>query len=128
VAACAATPITGEIKDDRISLATDHAGPSVRLELRNVGATPCNLIMVLTDLSADALPVKDGRVVIDENGAGGPVRPANDSIGMGRSEPGAVFQLEVALVSTPKTEDRIILCNGAGDYEHGRFAILRFDR
>lgn len=43
VAAClgAATSITGEIKDDGITLATDHAGSSVRLELHNVGTTPC---------------------------------------------------------------------------------------
>jgi hypothetical protein len=34
----------------------------------------------------------------------------------------------MALEGTPKTEDRIILCNGAGDYEHGRYAVLRFDR
>jgi hypothetical protein len=128
VAACAATSIKGEIKDDGITLAADHAGPSVRFDLHNVGTTPCDLVPVLTSLPVEALPVKDGQVIIDESGSGGPVRPANGPGGLRRVAPGAVFQIEVALVSTPKTEDRIILCNGAGDYEHGRYAVLPFDR
>jgi hypothetical protein len=30
--------------------------------------------------------------------------------------------------SRRKTEDRVLLCNGVGDYQHGRYAALRFDR
>ena len=135
VAAClgAATSITGEIKDDGITLATDHAGSSVRFELHNVSTTPCDLVVALTSLPIDALPVKDGHVVIDDSGAPGTVRPITTyesapTFTLGRVEAGAVFQSEVALEGTPKTEDRVILCNGVGDYQHGRYAVLRFDR
>jgi hypothetical protein len=103
VAACAETPIKGEIRDDGITLATDHAGPSVRFDLHNVGTTPCDLV--------------DGHVVIDESGAPGTVRPITTyesapTFTLGRVEAAAVFQSEVALEGTPKTEDRVILCNG----------------
>jgi HlyD family secretion protein len=39
-----------------------------------------------------------------------------------------VFKVEVALDGAPKAEDRVIFCNGVGDYGHGRYAALRFDR
>ena len=67
----------------------------------------------------------DGRVVVDDSGAG-PVRSLAEF--PGAVEPGAELPLELALEGTPKTEDRIILCNGVGDYQHGRYAVLRFDR
>lgn len=135
VAAClgAATNLKGEIKDDRISLATDHAGSSVRFELHNVGRTPCDLVVALTSLPIDALPVKDGQVVIVDGDGPGIVRPITTyesapTFTLGRIEPGAVFQAEVALEGAPKTEDRVLLCNGVGEYQHGRYAALRFDR
>jgi hypothetical protein len=133
VAACAATPINGEIRDDGITLATDHAGSSVRFDLHNVVTTPCDLVVGLTSLPVAALPVKDGHVVIDESGAPGTVRPITTyesapTFTLGRVERGAVFQTELALEGAPKTEDRVILCNGVGDYQHGRYAVLRFDR
>jgi hypothetical protein len=135
VAAClgAATSITGEIKDDGITLATDHAGSSVRFELHNVGTTPCDLVVALTSLPIDALPVKDGQVVIVDGDGPGIVRPITTyesapTFTLGRIEPGAVFQAEVALEGAPKTEDRVLLCNGVGEYRHGRYAALRFDR
>jgi hypothetical protein len=34
----------------------------------------------------------------------------------------------MALEGAPKTDDRIILCNGVGDYSAGRYAALRFQR
>jgi hypothetical protein len=133
VAACAAKPIKGEIRDDGITLATDHAGSSVRFDLHNVGTTPCDLVGGLTSLPVAALPVKDDHVVLDESGAPGTVRPITTyesapTFTLGRVKPGAVFQSEVALEGTSKTEDRVILCNGVGDYQYGRYAVLRFDR
>lgn len=94
VAACAATPIKGEIRDDGITLATDHAGSSVRFDLHNVGTTPCDLVVGLTSLPVAALPVKDGHVVIDESGAPGTVRPITTyesapTFTLGRVEAGA---------------------------------------
>jgi hypothetical protein len=47
---------------------------------------------------------------------------------LGRVEPGTTFQAEVALDGAPKTDDRLVFCNGVGDYQRGRYAILRFDR
>jgi hypothetical protein len=135
VAAClgAATGIKGEIKDDGITLATDHAGSSVRFELHNVGTTPCDLVVALTSLPIDALPVKDGQVVITDSDGPGIVRPITTyedvpPFTFGRVEPGAVFHAEVALESAPLTDDRVIFCNGIGDYQRGRAATLRFDR
>jgi len=132
VAGCvgAATAVTGEIKDDGIILITDHAGSSVRLELLNVGTTPCDLTPVLTTLSPDALPVQDGQVVIDSSGAPGTVQMAMGGPAgyLKRVMPGETYKVEIALEGAPKTDERIILCNGAGDYARGRYAVLRFDR
>ncbi len=128
VGACGAATIKGEIMDDRITLAAGHAGPNVRLELHNGGTTPCAVIVVLTELPADALPIKDGRVVVDESGSGGPVRPANDALGMGHSLPGAILQLDIAMDAAPTSGERVVLCNFTGQYEHGRYATLQFDR
>ncbi len=47
---------------------------------------------------------------------------------LGRVAPGADFSQEIAMERAPKVDDRVILCNGVGDYQHGRFAPLRFDR
>ena len=128
-----ATSLKGDIKDDGITLATDHAGSNVRFELHNVGTKPCDLVVALTSLSMNALPVKDGQVVITDGDGPGIVRPITTyenapPYTLGRVEPGAVFQAEVALEGAPKTEDRVLLCNGVGDYQHGRYAVLRFDR
>jgi hypothetical protein len=51
-----------------------------------------------------------------------------DAYTVAHVQPGAGFKIELALESAPKTADRIILCNGIGDYENGRYAVLRFSR
>lgn len=132
VAAClggTSITITGEIRDDAISLSADHAGPNIQLALRNVGTSACDIEVVSTSLPADALPVKDGRVVVDASGVG-PVRPTmgGPAGSLAQVAPGAEFNFEVALEGTPKTDDRVILCNGVGDYADRRYAVLRFDR
>jgi hypothetical protein len=135
VTACVggATSMKGEIKDDGITLAADHAGSNVRFELQNVGTAPCDLVVGLTSLPLNALPVKDGRVVIVDSDGPGIVRPITTyenapPYTLGRVEPGSAFQAEVALEGAPPTDDRVVFCNGVGDYEHGRYALLRFDR
>jgi hypothetical protein len=125
--------IKGEIKDDGIVLETDHGGSNVKFDLHNSGTTACDLVIALTSLPIGALPVKDGRVVIVDGDGPGIVRPVTTyetepPYLLGRVEPGADFQAEIALEGAPQTDDRIILCNGDGDYRHGRYAALRFDR
>jgi hypothetical protein len=127
------TALKGEIRDDKIVLAADHAGSAVRFELHNSGTMACDIVLVLTSLKADALPVKDGMVVIVNGDGPGIVRPdttyeSQEPYTLGRVLPGADFSREIAMEGAPKVEDRVILCNGVGDYEHGRFAPLRFDR
>lgn len=133
VAGClgGATTVKGEIRDDAITLATDHAGSNVRLSLHNAGTVPCELIVVLGSMPANALPVKSGQVVIDDSGAPGTVRFPYGGGTTGflqRIQPGETYETEIALEGAPKTDERIVLCNAAGDYEHGRYALLRFDR
>ncbi|MEO8571078.1 MAG: hypothetical protein ABI553_05195 [Chloroflexota bacterium] len=105
----------------------------MRFELHNSGTLACDIVLVLTSLSADALPVKDGQVVIADGDGPGHVRPdltyENDApYTLGRVAPGADFSQEIAMEGAPKVDDRVILCNGVGDYQHGRFAPIRFDR
>lgn len=128
VSACGTPTLKGEIRDDAISIPFDHAGASVRLELRNVGKLPCDLIVGLTTLPADALPVVDGQVVITRDGSPGGVRPQDGGEFPGSVAPGDLQVLDLALEGTPSTEDRVIFCNGPGEYEQGRYATLRFDR
>ena len=128
-----AVTVSGDIKDDGIALATQRAGANVQIELRNIGTKPCDLVVALTSLTVAALPLKDGQVVIVDGDGPGIVRPITTyeyapTFILGRIEPGAVFHAEVALEGAPKTDDRVILCNGVGDYQHGRYAVLRFDR
>jgi hypothetical protein len=126
----AATTMKGEIRDDSIGLASDHAGSAVRLQLHNAGTTPCEFTAVVTTLPPDALPVKDAQVVIDSSGAPNTVQmlmggPAGS---LKRVMPGEDYEIELALEGAPRTGERIMLCNGVGDYARGRYTVLRFDR
>ena len=134
--------IKGQIEDSRIVLPVDHAGHDIWLELKNVGTKPCDIYPALTSLPMND-PVKDGRVVIGQSGAPDVVRPLDTGIQvngasgpdpgktggyLARINPGDTALMQMALEGTPPTEDRIILCMGAGDYELGRYAVLKFDR
>jgi len=71
------TTVKAEIRDDRIVLAPDHAPSKVRLSLANVGTTRCGLIVLLTSVPANALPLQHGQVAVDESGqSSSPARPA----------------------------------------------------
>ena len=125
------TAMKGEIGDRSIVLAADHAGSAVRLILHNGGATPCELIVVLGSMAPTALPVEDGKVVVSDTGAPGTVRlpyGAGTTGFLARIQPGETFETEVALEGPPATDERIVLCDAAGDYQNGRWALLRFDR
>ena len=130
------TSITAEVKDDAIILSSPIGAPVFQLELRNVGTKACDLTLALTSMPMDKLPVKNGRVLIDAGGQpgviwpedGGTVGGSPDDYTVAHIQPGGVFKREVAMERAPKTDDRIILCNGKGDYEAGRYAVLRFQR
>ena len=139
--------VTGEIRDTAIVLSPDHAGAVVNFALRNVGSEACDLIVVLTSLPVDALPVVGGRVVVYDTLGGVEVGPdgslptglpivgyvgPSDKVTatLGQSvRPGDVARLQVAFFGgTPRADNLVILCNGAGQYAAGRRAMLAFDR
>ena len=137
--------ISGEIRDDAIVLAQPSGPQSVWLELSNVGAVPCDLAVVRTELAPDSLPLEGGRVVLSQSGSPqgeaypmeayveieGEPATYDDPVREGRQalvEPGQTARVQLALTGMPEREERVILCNGAGDYEAGRYAVLRFDR
>ena len=126
----AATTLKGEIRDDKILLAADHAGAAIRLQLHNAGTRPCDLTPVITTLAPNTLPIKDGQVEIDSSGTtntvwmlmGGPAGFVK------RVMPGEDYEIELALNGPPDTGTRVMLCNGSGDYALGRYAVLDFNR
>jgi hypothetical protein len=138
--------VTGEIRDTAIVLSADHAGAVVNLELRNVGSEPCDLIVVLTSLRVDALPVESGRVVVYDTRGGVEIGPDGSMPAglpmVGRPDqingvtatlgqpvrPGDVARFQVAFDGTPRTDNRVVFCNGVRQYAAGRRAMLVFDR
>ena len=100
----------------------------MRFELRSTGTRPCDLIVAQTSFPMDALPVRDGKVVITEDGSTPSVAAITGGEWPGEVAPGAVFAFELGMEGTPKTDERIVLCNGVGDYDRGRYAVLLFDR
>lgn len=128
--------ITGEIQDHAIVLSSPIGAPIIELELHNVGTKACDLVVAQTSMPMDSLPVKNGQVVIDAGGVPGAILPEDggqvgappDVYTMAHVQPGGVFKREFAMENAPKTDDRIILCNGVADYAAGRYAALRFQR
>ena len=128
--------ITGEIQDHAIVLSSPIGDPIIELELHNVGTKTCDLVVALTSMPMDSLPVKNGQVLIDAAGVPGALEPEDggqvgapaDVYTLARVPPGGTFKREQALESAPKAGDRIILCNGVGEYQAGRYAVLRFQR
>lgn len=137
--------ISGEIRDDSIVLAQDSGPQSVWLELSNIGADPCDLVVIRTELSPDGLPLDGGSVILSVSGSpedeaypmdayveiDGQPAGVEDPVHAGRQavvQPGETARVQLALTGMPEREERVIVCNGPGDYEAGRYAVLRFDR
>jgi len=133
--------VAGEITDDAISLSADSAGPTVWIELRNAGDTPCDLLAVMSE-APDELPMSEGRVAFPQSGAGvhryveemyvevdgeaaGSAGTPGEAVTI---EPTETGRLQIAFKGVPEREERVILCNGEGDYERGRYAVLPFTR
>ena len=132
--------VQGEIRDDALSLVEETAGQSVWIELTNVGSEACELLVVMSD-APGALPVDGGRVATSPGGEGGHrtleemyVEIEGQASGGGQPgasvpvAPGQTARLQIASTGVPELEDRVILCNGEGDYERGRYAVLKFER
>lgn len=132
--------VTGEIRDDAIDLSVDSAHHSIWLELTNAGTTPCEVSAVLTD-SPDEMPVVGGRA--DLGSATDPEAERYPMLGYIEVDgvpaahegdlavtvpPGSVARMQLAFTGIPDRGERVILCNGPGDYEAGRYAVLRFNR
>lgn len=144
IAACGSSPneaTTGEIDDTAIRLSADTAPADAWLDLENVGTKVCPLIAVLAS-EPDALPI-DGQQVVTalDSGAAEPIETYVEVNGtpVDRGEvtdegwvtdvaPGDRVRLQIAFEGIPDAGERVVLCNGAGDYAAGRFAVLRFER
>ncbi len=138
--ALAEEEVTGEIRDDAIDLEVDTSHHSIWLELTNAGTIPCELSVVLTD-TPHGMPVVDGRA--DLGSATDPEAERYPMLGYTEIDgvvvasegdltvtvpPGSVARMQLALIGNPDQGERVILCNNPGDYEAGRYAVLRFNR
>jgi hypothetical protein len=138
--AVAEEEVIGEIRDDAIALEVDTAHHSVWLELTNAGTTPCEISVVLTDTPHD-MPVVDRRA--DLGSATDPEAERYPMLGYTEVDgvqaagegdlsvtvpPGSVARMQFGSTDIPDNGERVILCNGPGDYEAGRYAVLRFNR
>lgn len=128
-----AVTVEGDIRDDGIMLAKSSAPAQVRYELHNVGLLACEIVVAYTSVPVDRLPVRDGRVVLTDSDAPDAVRPdltyeSPPDYTLGRLNSGETRSWEVALERSPEFGERVILCNAVGDYERGRYTVLRFDR
>jgi len=132
--------VQGEIRDDALSLVEETAGPTVWIELTNVGTEACELLVVMSE-APETLPVEGGRVAASLGGEGGhrtleEMYVEIDGQARGGQEPGESVpvapgesaRLQIAFTGVPEREDRVILCNGEGDYGRGRYAVLEFER
>lgn len=145
LASCGSAPtVNGEIHDDAVVLPADSASHHLWLELRNTGAQPCDLLAILTTLPPDRLPTQAGRIELGSATAS----PPDDTIPMdayvevdGRQEgseagegrptvvaPGQTARMQLAQTGIPDLGERVIACMGSGDYERGRYAVLRYER
>lgn len=129
--------IAGEIHDDRIDLEAASGPQMVWLELTHVGTAPCELIAILSETPED-VAVSNGSVTPDQglgyqNPMAAYVEADGQQVGAEGGpapviEPGSTARMQIALTSAPEGAVRVILCNGSGEYEAGRYAILAFDR
>lgn len=147
MAACglgsSAETISGEIRDDVIVLPVDQASHDLWVELQNTGSQPCELLAVLSASPPDRLPTHDGRIQLTRTGDPAEAYPMEayievDGQPWGGAEggegqpasvaPGQTARIQLAQTGIPDAGERVITCNGPGDYEQGRYAALRYER
>jgi hypothetical protein len=133
LAACASPSptIMGQITDTDIQVNVSTAPWRAQVEFTNVGSTPCELMEVVTEIPAEALPLyPDGTLNIEgtaeEPGLGpGSFVDTGDTVA-----PGATFRWQEPLLDGPGAYlagPRIFLCNGPGDHKAGRYAVVEID-
>ena len=108
------TPYAGEVHVDldewSITVEGQVEGGSVTFEVDNHGAIPHELVILKTDLAANALPVTSGKV--DEHAPGLEEIGEVEEFAGGQTEEGT-FQLEAGRY--------LFICNIAGHYEQGMY-------
>jgi len=133
VIACAApkTAVRVDIHDDDIRLEPATGSEDVALTVVNLGNRPCDLVVFITDdvngpVDPDALPVREGRVDFERTDFHEIEAAEGVESGGPAVEPGEQRQLTLGFQGAPIVT-RVLLCNGIGDYERGRYAIYRSD-
>lgn len=123
LAACASIPtvtVTGEIDDAQIRVDLPAAPRNVWFELNNVGSLPCDLVVIVTEVAADSLPIANDQVNFDGLGAGSAIDFVDSAV-----QPGTLARWQEQLdpsIDAPAV--RIIVCNNPGDYAAGRYVIV----
>jgi hypothetical protein len=129
--ACAAprTAVRAELHDDRVVVQPSSGSEDMTLTLVNVGSMPCDLVVFIPEevngpVDVDALPVLDGRVDFESR----QIASFEEGLGPGGPpvEPGEERTLTLGNNGAP-TITRMILCNGVGDYERGRYGLYQSD-
>jgi hypothetical protein len=134
-----APTVAGEITDEAITLDQPTAPATVWLELTNAGDERCELVIVLPTESVENLRTEDARVQIDLDPTtdepypmeayvevnGEPIAQQDFIVAL---RPGDSVRMQLALEGTPENGERVILCNGPGDYQAGRWVMLSFER
>lgn len=131
--ACASprTAVSVEIHDDEVRLVPPTGSEEVALTIVNAGQQPCELVVFITDdvngpVDPDALPVRDGRVDFESSDFSEIEAAEGVEAGGPAIEPGEQRSLTLGFQGTPVVT-RVVLCNGLGDYERGRYAVYRSD-
>ena len=137
--------IAGEIDDDEIRLASESGPAEVWFELENVGTRPCSLVPIFAPDPTD-MPVEDGRVLMSLSGDPALPAPLETYVELNGEPydrgdgtmteagwvtvvaPGDRVRLQVGIKGVPDVGERVLVCNDAGEYTSGRFAVLPFGR
>lgn len=129
VIACAAqkTAVRVEIHDDDIRLEPATGTEDVALTVVNLGNRPCDLVVFITDdvngpVDPNVLPVRDGRVDFESTDFHEIEAAEGVESGGPAVEPGEQRMLTLGFQGAPIVT-RVVLCNGVGDYDRGRYAV-----
>ncbi len=109
--------VHGPIDDRSIELERSIAPRDVRFELKNAGSTPCDLVMIVTS-ELTSIPTDGGRLDAAAIGAGSSIDVIDSAVA-----PGTIVIFS-PMERPPPGSSRILLCNGPGDIEAGRWATL----
>jgi hypothetical protein len=125
------TAVRASVDDARVVLQPPRGSEDVVLTIDNMGTRPCPLVVFITDdvngpVDPDRLPVADG--VVDFDSGDFHEIEAAEGVEQGGPpiEPGEQRSLTLGFKGSPIVT-RVVLCNGAGDYEAGRYAVYQSD-